>query len=774
MIENIAVYIHITGIVQGVGFRPYVYNLASQYSLKGWVRNTSAGVEIWAEGPQSTIDDFLIKLPKQIPPLAHIDQFEFKTQTVENHHEFIIQGSSSIPGSFQPISPDIATCPDCLSELFNPQDRRFRYPFINCTNCGPRFTIIEDIPYDRPNTTMSTFEMCAQCAQEYHNPEDRRFHAQPIACSVCGPSIWLEMAGEEKKLYESDRAILVAQKLLSEGRILAIKGIGGFHLACDARNKEAVALLRQRKLRVKKPFALMLSNTFAVEKICQVSASERLLLESKERPIVILDRRSDYNDLGDISPNQNTLGIMLPYSPLHHLLLDPNPAANFEIASILVMTSGNLSEEPIATTNEEARDRLSDIADAFLLHNRPIQIRCDDSVVRSGNSFESGFHPIRRSRGYAPTPIYLPWNLKSILALGAELKNTFCIGHGRYAFMSHHIGDLQNYETYASFIEAINHYKRLFRITPEILVHDMHPDYLSTRVAQELAETMRIPMVSVQHHHAHIAACMAENHIPAHEAVLGAAFDGTGYGLDGAIWGGEFLYSTYSGFERNYHLEYVPIPGGDAAIRNPARIALAYLWKLGFDWEPNLSPVQSICAEDRTFLRMQLQNQINTPSQSSMGRLFDAVSSLVGVCQKVNYEAQAAIELENIADPNEKGSYNLDFNNQNEEIFLHKAILSILNDLEENLPASIISAKFHNTIANLTKDAFVAMRNKHSVSTVVLSGGVWQNKTLLNKTIPLLLAAGFKCYIHNTVPANDGGIALGQCVIAHHQHQLSR
>ena len=769
MAETIASFIFITGIVQGVGFRPFVYNLAKNYRLRGWVRNTSAGVEIWVEGEPNEVNAFLTSLPQQIPPLARVDEIISQSIKPENHLEFLIRDSNPIPGSFQPISPDIATCPDCLKEMNDPRDRRYRYPFINCTNCGPRFTIIEDIPYDRSKTTMSSFAMCTKCSEEYHNPSDRRFHAQPVACPDCGPHIWLKAVGDSQIIAECDQAILVAQKLLSEGKIIAIKGLGGFHLACNANNPQSIALLRKRKLRVTKPFALMVPNTMCAEEICLVSDAERKLLESKERPIVILSRRIEKTNLSDISPNQTTLGIMLPYTPLHYLLLTPHPKADFKIANMLVMTSGNLSEEPIATTNEDALQRLSGLADAFLLHNRPIRTRCDDSVVRIGKAPEFGIHQLRRSRGYAPAPISLPWDLKPTLAFGAELKNTFCVGRGRYAFMSHHIGDLQNYETYQSFLDGIEHFQRLFHINPEILAHDLHPDYLSTRIAQEIAESRNILALPVQHHHAHIAACMVENQIPASETVLGAAFDGTGYGLDGAIWGGEFLLSTYTNFQRSYHIEYVPLPGGDTAIHKPARIALAYLWHFGLDWDPDYDSVQNICAEDQTFLRMQLQNHINSPLQSSMGRLFDAVASLIGICQKNSYEAQAAIELEAIVDINENGSYPIEFNPGRDEISIFNIIKGVVSDVEHRLSPSVISSRFHNTISLLVREVFVSMRNQYSVNSVVLSGGVWQNETLLDKTKSLLESSGFKCYTHKVVPPNDGGIALGQCIVAHHQ-----
>ncbi len=766
-----ATAIHIEGIVQGVGFRPLVYSLAKKNSLNGWVRNTSAGVDIWIEGSPNQLASFQAQLPAQLPPLAKVDKIISRTEEPQNFLGFEIRESNAIPGAFQPISPDICTCPDCLRELNDPQDRRYRYPFINCTNCGPRFTIIGDVPYDRSQTTMASFQMCPECAAEYADPLDRRFHAQPIACPACGPQVSLLFAGENNssESIRGDRALLETQKLLQSGKIVAIKGLGGFHLACDAMNPLAVDLLRLRKLRVDKPFAVMLPTIADVEAACLLSEAERDLLESKERPIVILKRRPGENGLQSISPRQDTLGVMLPYTPLHYLLFTPHPQANFLPPTALVMTSGNLSEEPIAVSNEEAVQRLSSLADAFLLHDRPIFTRCDDSVLKGPGEANRHFMPIRRSRGYAPFPVDLSQVVRPTLAFGAELKNTFCLAKDRYAFMSHHIGDLQNYETLASYLEAIDHYQKLFHIDPEVLGHDLHPDYFSARAALELAERKNIPAVAVQHHHAHIASCMAENHIPADNRVIGVAFDGTGYGTDEAIWGGEFLLCSYANFDRAYHLQYVPLPGGDKAVHKPARTALAYLWALGLDWEPDLAPVDSLCADEKQFIKSQLEHRLNAPLQSSAGRLFDAVSSLIGICQAANYEAQAAIELEAIADAHEQGLYSFDFNTQAQSIGIKPLLEAILADLHGGLALSVISAKFHNCMAQMVCEVVMTMRNSTSVNTVALSGGVWQNTTLLNKTMALLKPMGMKVITHNLVPSNDGGIALGQCIVANIQ-----
>ncbi len=766
-----AVFIHVTGIVQGVGFRPFVYSLANEFNLTGWVRNTSAGVEISIEGSQKNIDLFLSAFPQKLPPLAKIDSFSVVSKSTEFHKHFEILESSVIEGAFQPISPDISTCPDCLRELTDPGDRRYRYPFINCTNCGPRFTIISDIPYDRPNTTMSAFPMCPDCEVEYTDPSNRRFHAQPIACPVCGPHIWFETSQRIsfQQVIKNDDALLATMKAVYDRKIVAIKGLGGFHLACDAGSQQAVDLLRQRKMRVDKPFAVMLPSLEAIEKACFLSDSERALLLSKERPIVILKRRPECDWIADVSPRQSTIGVMLPYTPLHFLLFVLHPNANFSPPQALVMTSGNLSEEPIAVSNEEARDSLSMLADAFLFHDRSIHIRCDDSVFRAPETEGVRSFPVRRSRGYTPIPLMLPWKSPPILGLGAELKNTFCLSNGQYAFPSHHIGDMQNFETLTSFLEGIDHFQKLFHITPQYIACDYHPDYLSTRVAMEKQEKQGIPVVQVQHHHAHIAACMVENGLQSDHQVIGVALDGTGYGFDSAIWGGELFYGTYSGFIRAYHLEYMPLPGGDFAIRNPSRIALAYLWHCQQAWDDDLPPVNVICADDRMLLHSLLTHKINTPMTSSMGRLFDAVSSLIGVCHQSNYEGQAAVELEAIADFDVQDYYPIDVQSGFEEINITPIVCGIVEDMKQRKPLYYISGKFHNSIVVFLCSYILAMRNLTGIETVVLSGGVWQNTTLLRKIMIKLRALGFSVLSHHHVSPNDGGISLGQCAIAYHQ-----
>jgi len=787
--------VHITGVVQGVGFRPFVYGLAKRLELTGWVKNTSAGVDIEVDGDPHQLQDFITALRGEKPPLAKIDNLSVEEIPANSFQKFEIVHSEAIPEAFQPISPDVSVCPDCLQEMFDPDDRRYRYPFTNCTNCGPRFTIIQDIPYDRPNTTMSGFPLCPECAAEYQNPLDRRFHAQPVACPACGPQVWLEdstgsysldagsvelkdplIADRSAAPFRGDEAILEAQSLLAQGKIVAIKGLGGFHLACDALNPQAIVELRRRKLRVDKPFALMMPDLETIGKHCMITEAERELLETRERPIVILHRRPGSPISDQVSPGQDTLGVMLPYTPLHYLLFADPPTQGKTIVGApdaLVMTSGNLSEEPIATQNEEARRKLAPLADAFLMHNRPIRTRCDDSVMRMvGDIGSQEIMPLRRSRGYAPMPVRITWDSPALLATGAELKNAFCITRDRYAFLSHHIGDMENYETLASFEDGIQHFERLFRIQLEGLAYDLHPNYLATRYALERARKENLPAIGVQHHHAHIAACMAENGLESETTIIGVAFDGTGYGSDGAIWGGEFLLASYRGFERAAHLAYTPLPGGDAAIRKPARTALAYLWQSDLPWEVELDPVEALCAEERTALRSQLEHNINCPQTSSMGRLFDAAAALAGIRQSVNYEAQAAIEFEARVDQHERGTYPFEIVPQTdripENISPAPLLAALLTDVHKGEAVQTIAAKFHNGVAVMVLDVCRRLRTKYGLDQVALSGGVWQNATLFINTVRLLEKDGFHVYIHHLVPPNDGGISLGQAAVAAH------
>jgi len=776
--------IHITGIVQGVGFRPFVYNLAQRHQLTGWVRNTSAGVEIEVDGEDVQLREFIEQLKTELPPLARLDSFSVTERPVSGFVQFDILHSEAVEGAFQPISPDVSICPDCRREMNDPHDRRYRYPFINCTNCGPRFTIIQDIPYDRPKTTMSVFEMCPECRAEYEDPANRRFHAQPVACPNCGPKIWLEefplgQGGKRTVLINvGEEGLQRARKSLAQGKILAVKGLGGFHLACDATNPLAVAELRRRKLRVDKPFAVMMPNYTTVKRHCHISEAERLLLESPAHPIVLLRRRSTSKIARDVAPGQRTLGVMLPYTPLHHLLLEKTK----DFPDALVMTSGNLSEEPICTDNVEARTRLADLADAFLMHDRDIHVRTDDSVVRvigdqlsvsdTNKTLMTDFlslntYPLRRSRGYSPFPVHLPWQVSPLLAAGAELKNTFCITNGAYAFLSHHIGDLENYETLQSFEQGIAHFENLFRVKPQAIACDLHPNYLATRYALERAERENLPTFKIQHHHAHIAALMAEHGLDGSHPVIGVSFDGTGYGADGNIWGGEFLIADYAGFERAAHLEYFPLPGGDAATRRPSRAALGLLHALGLEWDEALPTHADLCYEDRTAIRAQLQHNLNSPLTSSMGRLFDAAAALAGVRQQVNYEAQAAIEFEALADPEETGQY--EFSDQSSVISAQPAIEQLIADVLAGVPVPKISARFHNGVAEMVKATCLRLSDQCDLAEVALSGGVWQNMFLLRKTLALLEKEGFTVYIHSQVPTNDGGLALGQAAIAGYQ-----
>ncbi len=758
--------IHITGVVQGVGFRPFVYNLATGLGVAGWVLNSSAGVEIEAVAPHKQLEEFTRRLQADAPPLARIETVTITPIPLPDAPPdgFTIRHSQARPGEFLPISPDVAICADCLRELFDPHDRRYRYPFINCTNCGPRFTIIRDIPYDRPNTTMAPFEMCPLCQAEYDDPTDRRFHAQPNACPTCGPQVWFRVQDYTGPPLRGEEAIQATRALLIGGGVVAIKGLGGFHLACDATNDRAVARLRERKGRVDKPFALMSFDLERVQRYCAVQEDEAALLTARERPIVLLRERPHSPISRHVAPGNAYLGVMLPYTPLHYLLLEPTD--NFPIA--LVMTSGNYSEEPIATGNDEALTRLTHLADGFLLHDREIHARCDDSVTRI---FAGAELPVRRSRGYAPYPIRLPFDVPQVLAVGAELKNTFCLTRERYAFLSQHIGDLENYETLRFFEGMIAQLARTFRIRPAAVACDMHPTYLSTRYAHREAAARSIPLITVQHHHAHIAACMAENGLTGERPVIGVAFDGTGYGEDGAIWGGEFLVADYRAGHRVAHLAYIPLPGGDAAIRRPYRVALAHLWAAGIPWNDDLPPVTVATSTERTVLQRQLERGVNVVPTSSIGRLFDAVSALAGVRAEITYEAQAAIELEMLAmGGGEEEGYPFDIVRSAStgmwEVRPTPCIAAVVDDVESGREAGEIAARFHAGLATMVRDVCVRLRAEHDIHEVALSGGVFQNVTLLGMTLSRLQAAGFTVYIHHQTPPNDACIALGQAIVA--------
>lgn len=752
---QISYHIHITGIVQGVGFRPFIYNLASEHDLSGWVRNSASGVDIEVLGDPEKVESFIAKIPGQAPPLAQIDTIRSEKIASKAFSDFKIIPSKNKQSDFIPVSPDVGICEQCQYEMFDPDDRRFRYPFINCTNCGPRFTIIQDIPYDRPYTTMAGFEMCLDCRKEYEDPRDRRFHAQPVACPVCGPHVWLEIAPGEV-VAEKEAAIQQARQLLIEGNILAIKGLGGFHLACDATNPEAVARLRALKHRPAKPFALMAFNIETIRKSVAVDDAAMELLKSPQSPIVLMPKKKGSIIADDVAPGQSRLGFMLPYTPLHLLLLEPTES----FPPALVMTSGNLSKEPIIKENQLARERLDGIADAYLLHNRPIHIRIDDSVF---GVVDKKPYPIRRARGYAPNPIRLRNDLPQVLAVGPQMKNTFCLTRDRYAFLSHYIGEMENWETYQDFQKAVEHYQSLFRIQPEAIGFDLHPDYLTTKFALEKVQSDQLPGYPIQHHHAHLAAGMVDNGLDPMAQAAGLIFDGTGYGTDGAIWGGEVLIGNCLDFKRVYHLKYVPLPGGDLAIQKPARLALSTLWAYGLNWTEKLAPVSSLTHMERTALINQLKKEINTIPTSSMGRLFDAVASLIGLRQTITYEAQAAIELEALADTSELGYYPWRING--EEINTKSIIESVLNDLENQVEKPVIAARFHNTIAQLSLDIAQNIKREFGIMQFVLSGGVWQNQLLLERTMALLINNGLEALIHKQTPPNDGCVAFGQALI---------
>ena len=766
--------ISVRGVVQGVGFRPFVYRLAHDYGLTGWVLNHSGGVEIEVEGAPVALDAFVHDLTGQAPPLARIVGVQVNDAAPDGYQRFEIRHSVAEEGRYQLISPDIATCGDCLRELLDATDRRHHYPFTNCTNCGPRFTIIRDIPYDRPLTTMQPFAMCADCQREYDDPLDRRFHAQPNACPVCGPHVWLEAAGSPgSHLAERDEAMRLAGQMLLAGKVLGLKGLGGFHLACDATDAGAVQRLRRRKGRPAKPLAVMMASLDDVRHHCEVSEEEGELLLSQQCPIVLLPWREDSTVAREVAPNNRYLGVMLPYTPLHHILLR-------DVERPLVMTSGNLSEEPIAQDNDEARRRLGPLADAFLMHNREIYARYDDSVwfypsshgAAVANSLGSP-QPIRRSRGYAPFPIRLPFKTRQILAVGAELKNTFCLSRDDFAFLSQHIGDMENLETLEHFEGSIELYKHLFRIEPEAVAYDLHPDYFATKYA--LGQARHVPRIPIQHHEAHIAACLADNDWPPDGGpVIGVAWDGTGYGLDGHIWGGEFFAGDYGGFRRAAHLEYLPMPGGDAAIHHPWRLAVGYLYALTRDL-PELGGRTG--EEERRIVRQQIDRGLNTPLTSAVGRLFDAVAALTGIRHEVTYEAQAAIEMEMMAiawqntwpGGHEPAAYPFDVEEGDDgaTIRLRRLLQAIQADLARGTSQGEIGWRFHWTMSEMMVTVCQRIAEESGARTVALSGGCFQNRLLLTLAVPRLEQAGFRVLLHRQVPCNDGGISLGQAVLAH-------
>jgi hydrogenase maturation protein HypF len=744
------ILVRVEGVVQGVGFRPFVYSLAIRLGLAGHVGNDSAGVFIEIEGPAPVVGEFLGLLEAEAPPLARIERVTTSTLTDNGSAGFFIAPSE--PGGRRQalVSADSATCADCLAELADPGDRRFGYPFINCTNCGPRFTIVRDVPYDRPLTTMAEFAMCAACKAEYEDPADRRFHAQPVCCTECGPALrLLDAAGTS--VDGAPGVLPAAARVLTSGQVLAVKGLGGYHLAVDAGSAAAAALLRARKHREDKPFAVMVPDVTAARELCAVTAVAESLLVSGRRPIVLLPRLASAPVAEPVAPGTRDLGVLLPYTPLHHLLLRATGRP-------IVLTSGNVSDEPICYSDADALERLGGIADAFLVHDRAIHMRTDDSVVRA---FRGREMVLRRSRGYVPEPLRLggaPLR-RPVLGCGAELKNTFCLGKDSRAFMSHHVGDLENYETYRSFTAGVEHFQRLFDIVPEVVAHDLHPEYLSTKYALELPD---VSLVGVQHHHAHIASCMADNSFDG--PLIGVAFDGTGYGLDGTIWGGEFLLADLASFTRAGYLDPVPMPGGAAAIRQPWRMAAAYLDRAGL--AENLDVIRRNAASWDAVLAM-ARKGLNSPLTSSAGRLFDAVAAVLGVRDEIRYEGQAAVELEQLADRAVLDGYSCAMSEGDEvRVSGSDLVAAVVRDMSGGGYRPVVAARFHNGVANAIARVCAVLRARTGRDVVALSGGVFQNLLLLSRTVALLEAQGFRVLVHSRVPPNDGGISLGQVAVA--------
>ena len=721
----------VEGTVQGVGFRPYVYRLASELGCSGHVLNDARGVVVEVEADTKSVERFLARLPAEAPPLARIERVAAESVPVTGETGFAIRASPPGGEPSAAVTADTATCAECLEELFDPADRRHRYPFVNCTNCGPRFTIVRGVPYDRPLTTMAGFTMCPACAAEYEDPLDRRFHAQPNACPECGPRA--RLVGSD-----AEDAVAAAASALRDGAILAVKGVGGYHLACRADDEAAVAALRARKHREDKPFALMAPTVVAARALVALGPAEEDLLVSGARPIVLAPRRPDAPVAAAVAPGAPELGVMLPYSPLHHLLLA-------DVGAPLVLTSGNVSDEPIAYTDDDALERLAPIADGFLVHDRPIQTRTDDSVVRVVDE-----RPLvlRRSRGYVPDSIGLPVTAaRHVLACGAELKSTFCVAKGARAWVGHHIGDLQNYETLRSFVAGVAHFEALFAVKPEVVAHDLHPEYLSTKVA---LERDGVDLVGVQHHHAHLAACLAEHGETG--PALGAIYDGTGYGTDGTVWGGELLRGDLCGFERVGSLFAVRMPGGEAAIRQPWRMACAWTQAAGVE-----APAALAARPGWDEVSALARTGVASPLTSSVGRLFDAVAALCGLRSEITYEGQAAIELEAACDAAERGAYAF-----GPALDARPTVAAVVDDIARGTDAGVIAARFHNALAAATARALL----EHGPDTVVLSGGVFANRCLLSRTRALLGEAGVRVLVPERLPPGDGGISYGQAAVA--------
>jgi hydrogenase maturation protein HypF len=752
--------IRVRGVVQGVGFRPFVYRLAGELGLSGHVANDGEGVLAEVEGDPAAVARFADRVRAEAPPLARIETVVGERIGLVGEPGFRIVESRVGADVRTSVAPDVAVCDDCLRDLFDPADRRHRYPFVNCTNCGPRFTITVRLPYDRPNTTMAGFPLCDACAAQYHDPGDRRFHAQPIACPACGPRLWFERAGVV--VDGTDAALAAATRVVAEGGIVAIKGLGGYHLACDATSEVAVRRLRDRKRRGDKPFAVMAPDLAGARRVAAVDDHEAALLTSPARPIVLLRRRTPSPVTDLVAPGSRVVGVMLPYTPLHHLLFRPVPGFGAPVPTTLVMTSGNLSDEPISHEDADARRRLHDLADVWLVHDRPIHVPCDDSVVRV---VDGEVLPIRRSRGYAPLPVRLPFEVVPVLAAGGELKSAFAVARHADAWLSQHIGDMGSLETLGAYERSVAQITGLYSVEPRVAAADAHPGYQTRRWVETHGDHA---VALVQHHHAHVAAVMVEHGVAPEDAVIGFVFDGTGYGTDGAIWGGEVLVAGYDACERAAHLRYVPLPGGDATIRRPYRAALAHLWNAGVPWTPDLAPVAAAGAEERTVLLRQLQRSVACVPTSSMGRLFDAVSSLLGIRHEASFEAQAAMELETVAEDDAGGGppWAAGFARRDDEIDAAPVIRRIVDDLRDGVAPAAIAAAFHGAVAGLVADTAVDLRERTGIERVALTGGVFQNVLLVRLVGAALRVRGFDVLTHHLVPPNDGGLALGQVAVA--------
>ncbi len=740
--------IAVKGIVQGVGFRPFVYRLAQNHKLRGWVLNSSSGVTVEVEGPIRRVDAFVKSISTKGPANARIDSVRISKLPFKGYHHFTIQESVADKGSTL-LSPDLATCSECREDITAPGNRRKGYPFTNCTNCGPRYSIIKTAPYDRVNTTMRSFKMCRNCAAEYQDVLDRRFHAQPNACPVCGPKLALYRIN--RRLVAAQSPIEKAVHLLLQGKILAVKGLGGFHIACDATNEAAVIRLRRRKGRPHKPLALM-CRLSDVPLVARLTRPEALCLASPQAPILLLPKRKTRILAPSIAPANPYLGIMLPCTPVHHLLLGK--------LKFLVMTSGNRQDEPIVIDDKECFSELGGIVDYVLTNDRPIENRNDDSIVTYAPS--TAFSILRRSRGYAPDPIDLPVKLAPTLGCGGELKSTFCIARNRTAFLSPHVGDMENGDTMSAYQQALAKYHRWFRFEPQVVAYDLHPDYMTTRFAKSTGIARK---VGVQHHFAHIASCLAENLVS--DRVIGLAFDGTGYGTDGKIWGCEFLVGDLTGFDRVAHLAYLPLPGGETSIRHPFRIGLAYLIHI-LKRVPDLPFVKEISRRERRVIERMLGNDFNLVDTSSLGRLFDAIAAILGVTRQITFEAQAAMQLEYLATDRTVMSYPAEIRLQNNSLVIDPAeiISGVVTDVKHRLRAETIAVKFHNSVIAFSINTCKKLRQEYNISKVALSGGAFQNRLLLEGLVRALKKNGFAPIFHQKVPYNDGGIALGQVILA--------